>query len=141
MPVTRFQKSACPLEIDRGASIVGAGNERLLAAKVIQEDIISLDTQIIEHREYGLIHHGWAAHVILAVLGRWMIAQIVLIKHIVNKARLAVPILQVLIRERDVPSKVRIICSQFIELINIKEFPLVPSAVPKRDLSVCFDPQ
>ena len=70
-----------------------AGNKCLLAAKVIQEDIISLDTQIIEHREYGLVHHRWPAHVILAVLGRWMVAQIVLIKHIVNKARLAVPIL------------------------------------------------
>ncbi len=42
--------------------------------------------------EYGLVHHGWTAHVILAVLGCWMVAQIVLIKHIVNKARLAVPI-------------------------------------------------
>ena len=88
----RFQKSACPRGIDRGASIVGAGNERPLAAKVIQEDVISFDTQIIEHREYGLVHHRWAAHVILAVLGRWMVAQIVLIKHIVNKARLAIPI-------------------------------------------------
>ena len=92
MPVTRFQKSACPRGIDRGASIVGAGNERLLAAKVIQENVISFDAQIIEHRKHSLVHHGWAAHVILAVFGRWMVAEIVLIKHIVNKACLAVPI-------------------------------------------------
>ena len=120
---------------------MGAGNKCLLAAKVIQEDIISLDTQIIEHREYGLVHHGWAAHVILTVLGRWMIAQIVLVKHIVNKSSLTIPIFSVLIRERDVPSKVGVICSQFVEFIDVKEFPLVPSAVSKRDLSICFDPQ
>src|SRR5690606_34801275 len=66
--------------------------KRMLAAKVIEQNILRFDAQVGEHLDDRGVHHGRAAHVELAILGSRVALEVVLEQHVVDEAGRAVPV-------------------------------------------------
>ena len=60
--------------------------------KVVEQHVLRLHPQIIEHLTTGLEHERWAAEVVLDVLGCRVVLEIVVVDHLVDKAGEAGPI-------------------------------------------------
>ena len=60
-----------------------------LAAEVVEGDVFRLDTEVFEHIDHRLVHHGWPTHVVLDILWRRMVFQVVVIQNVVNETRVA----------------------------------------------------
>ena len=62
------------------------------STEIIQKNIFVLDPQVVQHIDCGFGHRTGAAHIVFAILGRGVIFQIIVKKHLVNKAGVARPI-------------------------------------------------
>ena len=63
-----------------------------LASKVIIEDIAGVDTEIVEHGQDRLDHHGRAAKIVLAILRRGVVLEVAVQKHFVDETCRTFPI-------------------------------------------------
>ena len=61
-------------------------------AEVVEADVFRFHTEIIEHLEYGGIHHRRAAEVVLDVFGSRVILQVVIQHDLMNEAGVARPV-------------------------------------------------
>ncbi len=57
------------------------------ASEIVEQDVFPLHAQIVQHLQDRLRHQRRSAHVIFAVLGRRVVAQVILEEHLVNEAR------------------------------------------------------
>src|SRR5690625_2029138 len=62
------------------------------ATEVIQQDVLRLHPEIFQHLDAGGIHHRGTTEVVLAVLGSWVVLEVVFIEVIVDEARRPLPV-------------------------------------------------
>ena len=85
----------------------------ILPAEVIKEDILVLDTQILQQFDHCGVHHWRPAHIELTVFWRFVVLQVLLVQDIVDKAGKAFPVIFWLwIRECQMPVKVVVLSGQ-----------------------------
>ena len=51
------------------------------------------DAKVLEHLDDGRVHHWRSAEVVLAVLGRRVVLEVVLVDHVVNEACVTIPVI------------------------------------------------
>src|SRR5690606_34325202 len=124
-----------PDEICQLVDIRQAG--RRGSREFVQRDILVLDAQILEHLDDGGVHHGWTAHVKLAVLRRRMVLQIVFIDHVVDEAGLAGPVVfRLRIGQRDVPLEIIVLGGQLVVVLLVEHLLETAGTVPETDLAL-----
>ena len=107
-----------------------------LATKVIKHNVRTIHTKIFQHSDNSRIHHGRTAHIKFAVFRRWVILEIVLIKHVVNEAAITFPVIfRLWLRERQMPFKVWIFLRQLFVFLCVEGFTQRASAIPEADLA------
>ena len=92
-------------------------------AEVVEHDVFGFDPQIEEHVDAGLIHHGRPAHVVLAVLRRRVVFEVVVVKDLVNEARVSLPVVfRDWVTEREMPLEVGVFFLNPVEVIDVEGF-------------------
>src|SRR3989344_5651810 len=109
----------------------------MLAAEVVEQDVLRLHTQVSEHLDDRGVHHGRAAHVELAILRSRMVLQIVLVQHVVDEAGRAVPVVfRQRIGQRQMPLEVRVLGLQLIVLFDVEGLAHGARTVPEAHLAL-----
>src|SRR5574344_1569476 len=105
-------------------------------AEIIQQYVLILDTQILEHLDDSRIHHRRATHIKLALFGGLMIPQVVFVEDVVDEAGIALPvILGLRIAQRHMPGEVRTLGGQTVEIFDIEHLANRTGAIPEADLA------
>ena len=60
--------------------------------KVVKQDVLTLDAEIVKKPHDRGVHHRWAAEIIFAIFRGWMIFQILLEEDFMNKSLRTLPI-------------------------------------------------
>lgn len=104
-----------------------------LAAEIVERDVLGFDAEIVQHLEHRRVHHRWSADVVLDVFRGGVLTQIVLQQDLMNEALVPRPIVfWKWLGKSDIELEVRKFFLDRAEVIDVKQFPHTPSAVPVR---------
>ena len=107
--------------------------------EVIKHDVFAVNAEIKQHVDHRLVHDRRTAHIIFAVFRSFMVTQILFIQHIVNEAGVTIPIVfRQSIRQGHIPSEVRMLFGQLVEIFHIEHFALGAGTIPEGNLCVWY---
>src|SRR5690606_37892262 len=88
------------------------------SAEVVEEDILFVYAQVIQHLHAGLEHERWTAEVVLTLLRRRMVLEVLLIEDLVDEALEPRPVvLRQGIAEGQVPLEVVVLLLNGVEVL------------------------
>jgi hypothetical protein len=132
-----------PLEANHGKWLIFLNQVPLcgspLSTEIVVEDIALFDTQIFQHFEDSGVHHWRTTDVVFDVLGRRVVLQVLIVQHLMDKARVAIPmVFGQWVRQGDMKFEVGEFFFNLIELIRIKQLPTAAATVPVGDFTFSF---
>ena len=109
---------------------------RELLAEIVEEGVLPLDSQRVQHVHAGLEHHRQAAQVALDVLWRRMRTEVFVEHHLTDEAGIAGPaVLGKRLRQRQMPLECFVRLRDGVEVIDVERLTEAARATSVGDLS------
>lgn len=107
------------------------------AAEVVVGDVFFFDPEIVQHLEYGCIHHRRTAQIVFDIFRGRVILQMIFVDHVMNEPDVSLPVVFWLgFREGDIELEVGEVLFDFFEMVDIEKLAQASPAVPIGNLSI-----